>query len=209
MEAGLKGRCYMSEIAGNQRRKIKIEGLGKSFFIRKKEITAFHDISLQIDEGEFWCFVGPSGCGKTTLLRVLAGLEKFAYSYPHQLSGGMRQRVSIARAFANDPEMLLMDEPFASLDEQNRLILQQELIQIWEENRKTVVFITHSIDEALFLSDHIMLMTAHPGTVKKIYDIDLPRPRNMMEIRKTQDFMRLFSTIWGELREGVGPKSQA
>ncbi|HCJ57692.1 MAG TPA: hypothetical protein DHV55_10290 [Clostridiaceae bacterium] len=199
----------MSEIAGNQRRKIKIEVLGKSFFIRKKEITAFHDISLQINEGEFWCFAGPSGCGKTTLLRVLAGLEKFAYSYPHQLSGGMRQRVSIARAFANDPEMLLMDEPFASLDEQNRLILQQELIQIWEENRKTVVFITHSIDEALFLSDHIMLMTAHPGTVKKIYDIDLPRPRNMMEIRKTQDFMRLFSTIWGELREEVGPKSQA
>lgn len=275
MEAGLKGRCYMNEIAGNKQRKIEIEGLGKTFFIRKKEITAFHDISLQINEGEFWCFAGPSGCGKTTLLRVLAGLEtatkgsleiihndqskplnamvfqehaifpwmtvwdniayglknrkvekdaikrivdeyiiktgleKFAYSYPHQLSGGMRQRVSIARAFANDPEMLLMDEPFASLDEQNRLILQQEFIQIWEENRKTVVFITHSIDEALFLSDHIMLMTAHPGTVKKIYDIDLPRPRNMMEIRKTQDFMRLFSTIWGELREEVGPKHQS
>lgn len=131
------------------------------------------------------------------------GLQKFAKAYPSQLSGGMKQRVSIARAFANDPEILLMDEPFASLDEQNRLILQQELLQIWESNRKTVVFITHSIDEAIFLSDHIMLMTAHPGAVKNIFSIDLERPRNMAEIRSLPQFNTLFSTIWAELREEV------
>lgn len=131
------------------------------------------------------------------------GLQSFAKAYPHQLSGGMKQRVSIARAFANDPEILLMDEPFASLDEQNRLILQQELLQIWESNRKTVVFITHSIDEAIFLSDYIMLMTAHPGEVKNIFDINLPRPRNMTDIRTKPGFSFLFSRIWSELREEV------
>lgn len=131
------------------------------------------------------------------------GLQKFAKSFPHQLSGGMKQRVSIARAFANDPEILLMDEPFASLDEQNRLILQQELLQIWESNRKTVVFITHSIDEAIFLSDHIMLMTGHPGKVKNIFDVNLDRPRDMATIRTTTNFNSLFLEIWSQLREEV------
>ncbi len=94
------------------------------------------------------------------------GLTRFAKYYPHQLSGGMRQRVSIARAFANDPEILLMDEPFSALDAQNKLLLQEELLHIWEEHKKTVVFITHSVDEAVFLGDRIMVMTAQPGKVK-------------------------------------------
>lgn len=131
------------------------------------------------------------------------GLLKFAKAYPYQLSGGMKQRVSIARAFANDPEILLMDEPFASLDEQNRLLLQQELLQIWESNRKTVVFITHSIDEAIFLADHIMLMSAHPGLMKDIYSVNIPRPRIMSEIRKSKEFNDLFLKIWSELKEEV------
>lgn len=131
------------------------------------------------------------------------GLQKFAKAYPYQLSGGMKQRVSIARAFANDPEILLMDEPFASLDEQNRLLLQQELLKIWESNRKTVVFITHSIDEAIFLSDHIMLMSAHPGVMKGVYSIDIPRPRIMSEIRKSNGFNDLFLKIWSELEKEV------
>jgi len=97
------------------------------------------------------------------------GLQKFAKVFPHQLSGGMKQRVSIARVFANDPEILFMDEPFASLDEQNRLMLQQELLQIWESNRKIVVFITHSIDETIFLSDYIMLMKGSKK-INKILD---------------------------------------
>lgn len=131
------------------------------------------------------------------------GLQKFAKAYPYQLSGGMKQRVSIARAFANDPEILLMDEPFASLDEQNRLLLQQELLLIWESNRKTVVFITHSIDEAIFLSDHIMLMSAHPGIMKNLYSVNIERPRIMSEIRKSAEFNELFDKIWQELKEEV------
>jgi NitT/TauT family transport system ATP-binding protein len=131
------------------------------------------------------------------------GLRGFGNAFPHQLSGGMKQRVSIARAFANDPEILFMDEPFASLDEQNRIILQQELIQIWESNRKTVVFITHSIDEAIFLSDKIMLMTSHPGKIKSIYPVDITRPRNMTEIRKSPYFNELFIKIWSELKDEV------
>ena len=253
----------------NKNVKINIMGLEKKFIVNKKEIIAFQDINLKINEGEFWCVVGPSGCGKTTFLRVLAqleaptggsleithndvnkplnamifqehaifpwmtvwdniayglknrkvpsknikeivedfiiktGLEEFKKAYPHQLSGGMKQRVSIARAFANDPEVLLMDEPFASLDEQNRIILQQELLQIWENSRKTVVFITHSIDEAIFLSDNIMLMTNHPGTIKNIYPVDLPRPRDMSEIRTMPVFGELFIKIWSQLKTEV------
>ncbi|QQE81477.1 ABC transporter ATP-binding protein [Alicyclobacillus sp. SO9] len=131
------------------------------------------------------------------------GLRPFGDALPHQLSGGMRQRVSVARAFANDPEILLMDEPFAALDEQNRLLLQQELVRIWEESRKTVVFITHSIDEALFLSDKVYVMTAHPGTVKESFSIDLPRPRKIEEVRASHRFMELFTEIWGLLKEEV------
>lgn len=134
---------------------------------------------------------------------IKTGLEKFAKVYPHQLSGGMKQRVSIARAFANDPEILLMDEPFASLDEQNRIILQQELLQIWESNRKTVVFITHSIDEAIFLSDNIMLMSGHPGKMKSLFNVGMPRPRNMSEMRVTPEFGNLFIKIWSELKDEV------
>src|SRR5436305_8183250 len=105
------------------------------------------------------------------------GLTRFAHYYPHQLSGGMRQRVSIARAFANDPEILLMDEPFSALDAQDKLLLQEELLRIWEEHKKTVVFITHSVDEAVFLGDRIMVI--QPGKVKAFVAVPLPRPRNM------------------------------
>lgn len=133
----------------------------------------------------------------------MIGLTRFADSYPHQLSGGMKQRVSVARAFANDPEILLMDEPFGALDEQNRILLQQELLRIWEESRKTTVFITHSIDEALCLGDRVMVMTAHPGRIKSIVDIDLPRPRDIAAIRTTLRYNQLFQTIWLTLRDEV------
>jgi NitT/TauT family transport system ATP-binding protein len=115
----------------------------------------------------------------------------------------MKQRVSVARAFANDPEILLMDEPFGALDEQNRIILQQELLRIWEGTGKTTVFITHSIDEALCLGDRVMVMTAHPGRIKAVIDIDLPRPRNIAEIRTTMHYNQLFQTIWFSLRDEV------
>jgi NitT/TauT family transport system ATP-binding protein len=131
------------------------------------------------------------------------GLTKFAKYYPHQLSGGMRQRVSIARAFANDPEILLMDEPFSALDAQNKLLLQEELLRIWEEHKKTVVFITHSVDEAVFLGDRIMVMTAQPGKVKTFVPVPLARPRSIMELQKSPEYGELIANIWSSLREEV------
>ncbi|KZD22567.1 mannosyltransferase [Tardiphaga robiniae] len=123
--------------------------------------------------------------------------------YPHQLSGGMRQRVSIARAFANDPDILLMDEPFSALDEQNKTLLHEELLRIWEETRKTVVFITHSVDEAVTLGDRIMVMTAGPGRIKTIVPVNLPRPRKVVELRHTPAYGELVYDIWAQLREEV------
>ncbi|CDQ20553.1 ABC transporter ATP-binding protein [Halobacillus karajensis] len=131
------------------------------------------------------------------------GLEKFAKLYPKELSGGMKQRVSIARAFANDPEILLMDEPFAALDEQNKFILQEELLNIWSETKKTVLFITHSIDEALLLSDRILLMSSQPGTIIDEKRIDLPRPRNMEQVRADPVMAEHFVEIWNHLQEEV------
>jgi NitT/TauT family transport system ATP-binding protein len=137
-----------------------------------------------------------------SLLRV-TGLEKFGKSYPHQLSGGMRQRVNVARAFAADPEILLMDEPFGLLDEQNRMILQKELMDIWRESRKTTLFITHSVDEAILLGDRILVMTAHPGRVKEIIDIDIPRPRDLITLRGDARFISLYKQVWALLSEEV------
>jgi NitT/TauT family transport system ATP-binding protein len=147
----------------------------------------------------------PSATIKEVVGHYLArtGLTRFAKYYPHQLSGGMRQRVSIARAFANDPEMLLMDEPFSALDAQNKLLLQEELLRIWEEHKKTVVFITHSVDEAVFLGDRIMVMTAQPGKVKMFVPVPLTRPRNMMELQKSPQYGELIAHIWSSLREEV------
>ena len=147
----------------------------------------------------------PSSTVKEVVGHYLArtGLTRFAKYYPHQLSGGMRQRVSIARAFANDPEILLMDEPFSALDAQNKLLLQEELLHIWEEHKKTVVFITHSVDEAVFLGDRIMVMTAQPGKVKTFVPVPLARPRSIMELQKMPQYGELIAHIWSSLREEV------
>src|SRR5258708_31066605 len=131
------------------------------------------------------------------------GLTRFADHYPHQLSGGMKQRVSIARAFANDPEILLMDEPFSACDEQNRTILQQELLRIWEEDKKSVVFITHSVDEAVTMGDRIMVMTANPGRSKSIVEVPLARPRSVLELRHDPRYGEIVYEIWGYLKDEV------
>ncbi|QWW72371.1 ABC transporter ATP-binding protein [Rhizobium sp. WYJ-E13] len=131
------------------------------------------------------------------------GLTRFAQAYPHQLSGGMRQRVSIARAFANDPDILLMDEPFSALDEQNKLLLQEELLKIWEETRKTVLFITHSVDEAVTLGDRVMVMSAQPGRIKEIINVPFERPRSVLELRSRPAYGEFVYSIWGQLRDEV------
>jgi len=133
------------------------------------------------------------------------GLASFAEALPHQLSGGMKQRVSIARAFANDPEILLMDEPFAALDEQTKIVLQGELLRIWEETRKTVLYVTHSIDEAIVMADRILVMTARPGRIKDILDVKtvFDRPRNVEVVKSSAQYGTLFGRIWGLLREEV------
>jgi NitT/TauT family transport system ATP-binding protein len=133
----------------------------------------------------------------------LVGLTKFREHYPHQLSGGMRQRCAIARAFVTDPGMLLMDEPFAALDAQNRVILQAELVRIWEQTGKTVVYITHSIEEALLLGDRTVIMTAHPGRVKQIIDVPFPHPRDLVTLSASPEFGRLKLDIWRVLEEEV------
>jgi NitT/TauT family transport system ATP-binding protein len=130
------------------------------------------------------------------------GLTRFEDYYPGQLSGGMKQRVSIARALANDPQVLLMDEPLGALDAQTRVVLQQELLEIWEETRTTVVYITHSIDEAVFLADRVVVMTAHPGRLKAVFEVDLPRPRDLATMA-TPAFAALTGAVWEALRDEV------
>ncbi|WP_425073425.1 ABC transporter ATP-binding protein [Sagittula sp. S175] len=130
------------------------------------------------------------------------GLAKFAEHYPHQISGGMKQRVSIVRALANDPEVLLMDEPLGALDAQTRVVLQEELLRIWEETRKTVVYITHSLDEAVLLGDRVVLMSAQPGRILEIYKIDLPRPRSI-DTMNLPAFAEYRAAIWDRLSAEV------
>jgi NitT/TauT family transport system ATP-binding protein len=133
----------------------------------------------------------------------LVGLTKFRNHYPHQLSGGMRQRSAIARAFVTDPGMLLMDEPFAALDAQNRVILQGELVRIWEQTGKTVIYVTHSIEEALLLGDRTVIMTAQPGRIKQTIEVPFPHPRNLMTLSASSEFGKLKLDIWRVLEEEV------
>jgi len=136
----------------------------------------------------------------------LVGLAGFERHYPHELSGGMKQRVGLARALATEPEVLLMDEPFAALDAQTRDLMQAELLQIWERTQKTVLFVTHSIEEAAYLSDRVIVMTARPGRTKSVLKINLPRPRDY-EMRLCSEFNDIKADIWNTLKDELTGRS--
>ena len=146
--------------------------------------------------------VGPAERARTMELLKLVGLEGFEHYHPRQLSGGMRQRVNLARALAIDPQILLMDEPFSSLDAQTREIMQTELMRIWEEGRKTVLFVTHQIDEAVFLSDRVLVFARRPGRLRESVAIELPRPRSLA-IKRTREFVQYVDHIWRLIEDDV------
>lgn len=250
--------------------KLQLRNITKMFgtsSLSKSYITAVDNVSLQIDEGEFVCFVGPSGCGKSTLLNILAGLDKptegeiifngqpidgtgpdrimvfqenalfpwlkvidnvefglklagvdktkrreiamhyldtmqltkFADSFIYQLSGGMKQRVSLARALVMDPEILLMDEPFAALDSQTRDLLLVELQLIWAKTRKTIIFVTHNILESVCLGDRVIVFTNRPGRVKSDIVIDYRRPR----LSEDNGLQPLYRNVLDQLKTEV------
>jgi NitT/TauT family transport system ATP-binding protein len=144
--------------------------------------------------------VPKADCDATAMRLVkLVGLDGFERRLPKELSGGMQQRVGLARALAVNPRILLMDEPFGSLDEQTRRLLQEQLLRIWEQERKTVLFITHSMEEAVYLGDRVMLMTPRPGRVKEIIDVPLKRPRGQ-ETEKSTTFTEIKEYLWENLR---------
>jgi len=140
---------------------------------------------------------------KAGALIDMVGLTGFEGHFPRQLSGGMRKRVQLARLLAQDPDVLLMDEPFGALDAQTRLIIQEEFLKIWERSRKTVLFVTHDLQEAIALSDRVVLISARPGRVKAVYRVDLARPRHVEEAMAHPRFMALFQEIWASLKQEV------
>ena len=159
--------------------------------------TALENVCLPMD------VKGSRDWHKARALMQLVDLTGFEAHYPNQLSGGMRKRVQLARLLAQDPDVLLMDEPFGALDAQTRLIIQEEFLKIWERQRKTVLFVTHDLQDAIALSDRVVLISARPGRIKATYQVDLPRPRQIESVLAHPRFMALFQEIWASLKQEV------
>ncbi|MPN08887.1 Bicarbonate transport ATP-binding protein CmpC [bioreactor metagenome] len=136
----------------------------------------------------------------------IIGMGEFRNAYPFELSGGMQQRVAIARALANDPKVLLMDEPFGALDAHTRILMQRELLRIWRDNRKTILFVTHSVDEAIYLADKIIVMSSRPGTIKKVIDVDMPRPRDRSNVLYGAMSNEILNMLDDEINKGSNYK---
>ena len=130
-------------------------------------------------------------------------LSQHETKFPHQLSGGMRKRVALAQTFINEPQILLMDEPFSALDVQTRVLMHEELLSLWSQAKASVVFVTHDLEEAIALADKVYVLTSGPATVKSVYPIDIPRPRIVSDIRYDKNFIDISHTIWNDLRDEV------
>ena len=184
-------------------RAVKAPGSDRGFVFQNDSLLPWRTVLANAIIGrEVAGSLGPDDRKRTTELLKLVGLEGFENYYPRQLSGGMRQRVNLARALAIDPEILLMDEPFAALDAQTREIMQTELLRIWQRGQKTVLFVTHQIDEAVFLSDRVLVFARRPGRLQEEVKIALPRPRDL-EIKRTPEFVALVDHIWRLIEHDV------
>ena len=178
-------------------------GLDRGFVFQNDSLLPWRTVFANAVIGrEIAGRLGKAERRRTMELLQLVGLAGFEDYHPRQLSGGMRQRVNLARALAIDPEILLMDEPFSSLDAQTREIMQTELMRIWDEGRKTVLFVTHQIDEAVFLSDRVLVFARRPGRLRENVTIDLPRPR-ALALKRTPEFVRYVDHIWRLIEDDV------
>jgi NitT/TauT family transport system ATP-binding protein len=184
-----------------------VEGItkGASFVFQTDALLPWKAVAANVALGPMFHGVAKKDAiSKAREWLKTVGLSGFEDHYPHQLSGGMRKRVSLAAALINEPNLLLMDEPFSALDVQTRAIMSNELLALWEKSEASVMFVTHDLEEAIALADKVVVMTAGPGTVKAIYDIDLPRPRGaVQEIRFSPRFLELHHQIWETLRDEV------
>jgi NitT/TauT family transport system ATP-binding protein len=184
-------------------RPIEGPGFGRAFVFQQDRLLPWRNVVANV-------MLGPEIQGhkakvdreRAMSFIELVGLSGFEKHYPHELSGGMRQRVNLARALTSEPQVLLLDEPFASLDAQTREIMQAELLRVWRETRKTAIFVTHQIDEAVYLSDRVIVLTVRPGRIKEIVKIDLPRPRDLA-VKRTAAFVEYTSHIWQLIEEEV------
>ena len=182
---------------------VKAPGIDRGFVFQSDNLLPWRTVLANALVGpEVSRTVNAESRRRTVDLLKLVGLGGFESYFPRQLSGGMRQRVNLARALAIDPKVLLMDEPFAALDAQTREIMQTELIRIWEQGRKTVLFVTHQIDEAVFLSDRVFVFARRPGRIREIVKVELPRPR-ALSLKRTPEFVRYVDHIWRLIEEDV------
>lgn len=190
--------------AGEVQHNVEAEKVPRSAFVFQEHgVFPWFDVLQNVAFGEQMASVGKKAREKNARHWIgEVGLTGFENSYPHQLSGGMRQRIAIARAFATGSPNLLMDEPLGALDAQTRILMQEQLLHLWEAERKTVVLVTHSIEEALLLGDQIVMMSARPGRIKEIIDVPFGRPRSL-DVEGTAEFAEMKQSIWESLRDEV------
>jgi NitT/TauT family transport system ATP-binding protein len=178
-------------------------GFGRAFVFQQDRLLPWRNVLSNVMFGsEIQGNTRSADRERALKFTELVGLGGFEKHYPHELSGGMRQRVNLARALTAEPQVLLLDEPFASLDAQTREIMQAELLHVWRETRKTAIFVTHQIDEAVYLSDCVIVLTVRPGRIKEVVTIDLPRPRDL-SLKRTPAFVAYTSHIWELIEQEV------